>query len=571
MGLMGAPLALMAQENTMNQDVRVVREYTPTISDATKFDQMPVLDDTSSYKPVFKYTILSRPIETPGKIEPISPARLSNERSQPFSTTRIKAGLGLNKSLMGELDYNMPANKDYLFALSLSQYSSWGKVSLPNSQKSDAPSHRTFAGAEMKRFFPTTTLSSHINFKRHAYNYYGYQTFDSLQNYTVPGYSNPINGKSMSVSPGQRTSSFSLGVGLQNRESDTDNLQWAGSFDFSSFGNKTGVKQNKVDLSGKIHLPLNNFYFNGDAEMSFYNVNMPDTIGPMYNFDNRQISYIKLLPRVGYNFGNGYVEGGLLLSTEMGRDDDEVRAAPHIYAQLDVAQGIVSIFGGLSAHLNLNDYASVQSENPFISPDASVKSSFYGTSLLGGIKGNFSSAASFSARVEYSQFKDEHFYINQTYRRAASTTIDYVNRFGVIYDDGSLLKVGGELLLTPTQIMSFKLSGNYYGWSLNNLDNAWQKPNMDLGLGAIIKPITDFRIEAELTYVGQRKALILESTPVEKQLDGFIDLNIGLRYDYTRNWSFWAQLNNLTAKEYQQWCGYPSYKIQALIGAAYCF
>lgn len=564
------PVILTAQQ-TINQDVRVVREYTPTISDATKMDQMPVLDDTSSYRPVFRYSILSRPIETPGKIDPISPARLNAERAPMVTNTRIKAGAGLNNSLMGEIDYNMPASKDYQFGLSLRQHSSWGKVTHENSREADAPLHETFVGANVKRFFTGTTLTSHIDYKRRGYEYYGMETFDTLQNYWIPNHNDPIKGNDLKVNSAQYTSQFSMGLGLNNRATASDDFQWNGNIDFSSFGNKTGVKQNQLDLAGHIYTPAGNLYFAADLDMNFYKVSTPDTIGPMYSFDDRQISLVKALPRLGYNFGNGYVEGGLLLISEMGRDDDEMRAAPHLYAQLDVAQGIVSLFGGMTGQLNRNDYATMQFSNPFISPDVNIQSSFYGMNLLGGIKGNFSSAASFSAKVEYSIFNDEHFFVNNSYERVSNGTRDYVNRFGVVYDDGSLLKLGGEMLITPLKMLSVKLSGNYYAWELDALANPYHKPNVDLGLGVNIKATDDLHISTNVTYVGQRKALLNTLIPVEKNLDAMVDINIGIRYDYTRSWSFWAQLDNLAARQYYQWYGYPSYKVHAMAGATFCF
>jgi hypothetical protein len=564
------PQSTQKPQESINQDVRVVRDYTPSISDATKLNQMPVLDDTSSYRPVFKYSILSRPIESDGKIEPITPARLSAERPPMVTNTRIKAGMGINNSLMGELDYNMPSSSDYLLGLSLRQFSSWGNVKLEDDKKVDAPLHNTFAGVELKRFFPTLTLTSHMQFERHSYDYYGFQAFDTANVYEIPGKANPVKGTELSVDPFQRTSQFTIGAGLANRDSNDDNVQWQSSIDYSSFGNKTGVKQNGLNLSGNLRLPFNNLYFKSGLDINIHNLSAPDTLGMMFDFDNRQITLIKATPRVGYDFGNGYVEAGLFLAGEFGREDDEVRAAPHLYAQLDVAQGIVSLFGGLSAHLNGNDYASMQRENPYISPDVLIKSSYYGMNLLGGIKGNFSSAASFAARVEYSMFNDEHFYINNWHQTTLGD-IESVNRFGVVYDDGSLLKLGGELLVTPTNAIQLKLTGNYYGWELDQLEKAWHKPQMDLGLGAIVKATRDLQLEAAITYVGKRDALIMGNTPTAKEFKGFFDANLAARYDLTSNWSFWTELNNIAAADYQQWVGYPSFLFHVMVGASYCF
>ena len=71
----GNAVQVKAQE-IINQDVRVVQEYTPTLSDANKISLMPVVDDTISLSPEFNYRIISKPVTIDYKPQNITPARL---------------------------------------------------------------------------------------------------------------------------------------------------------------------------------------------------------------------------------------------------------------------------------------------------------------------------------------------------------------------------------------------------------------------------------------------------------------------------------------------------------------
>jgi outer membrane receptor protein involved in Fe transport len=53
------------------------------------------------------------------------------------------------------------------------------------------------------------------------------------------------------------------------------------------------------------------------------------------------------------------------------------------------------------------------------------------------------------------------------------------------------------------------------------------------------------------------------------ELDPAIVLNLGAEYRYTRNFSFFLKLNNLTGAQYERWNFYPSYGFNAMFGFTY--
>jgi len=560
------------KESTVNQTVTVVREYNPTVSDALKMESMPTLDDTTSYHPVFNYSILSRAFETNNDIEQISPARMAADEQPLLTNSLARLGIGGYNTVYGELNYNITQSKLYALGLSLSHTSSMGEVVLEDDSRVSAPFHDTYASIGFKRFFSQVTLSAGMNFKHNLYDYYGYQTLNALTPYQLNNGTVLVTGDDLLVDKNQRISQFDMGLGVSGNNTDVTKARWNTWLNFSTFGNKTGVTQNKIDITGSTIVPINDLNFILDGQISSYKVNVPDSIGPMYTFSEKQISLISLLPRVGIKFNSGNAELGMLISNEMGRDSKEFRVAPHLTANLTVVEGIVSLFGGLTGHLNMNDDASMLTENPYLSSDVHVKSSFHGMNLFGGIKGNFSSSTSFSARVDYSAFNDEHFFVNRQYLQSPVITdsiYSYSNLFDVVYDSGTLLEVSGELITKPSDDLSLRLFAKYSGWNLNDLAYAWQKPETEASFSGTYQVNRNLSVDATINLLGKRYAYIPNSEA--KKMDSMVDINLGGTYKFSSGWSFWGRINNLAAAKYERWNGYPTQRFNGMVGATYSF
>ena len=236
----------------------------------------------------------------------------------------------------------------------------------------------------------------------------------------------------------------------------------------------------------------------------------------------------------------------------------------------------MSIYGGLNGQVFVNDYRSMLYENPFASADINVKSALYGLNFLAGIKGNFSASTSFSAGVEYGYFNDEHFWVNKSYNNEViggemMRSQHYSNLFDVVYDDGSLLKVVGELTYKPKEGVVVALNGAYYGWSLDRLAAAWHKPEIEFGAETSFLLLENLHMTAGVKVLGERQAYDPSMANNQKALKSVVDINVGGEYNFSRHWSFWANINNIAAAKYYQWNGYPMQGLNAKAGIVFTF
>jgi outer membrane cobalamin receptor len=73
-------------------------------------------------------------------------------------------------------------------------------------------------------------------------------------------------------------------------------------------------------------------------------------------------------------------------------------------------------------------------------------------------------------------------------------------------------------------------------------------------------------------YYGKRTALDLTTLPsTEVDMDAFVDLNLGVDYKLTDQFSVFLSLTNLLNQQYQRYYHYPVNGIQIMGGLMYKF
>ena len=575
LGLVGQ-FNVYAQEE-INQDVKVVKAYTPTVSDAFKISYMPVLDDSTSYNPKFNYRILSASVATNYQPSALSPAKINTKRKEYLQKSYLKGGVGNYSTILGELGYNILENEKYVLGLNIGHLSSIGNITLENDKTVDAPFFDTWAAADFKHFYDNKTLDVNFGFTHNKYEYYGFQTIEEGSVYWKPNETGSfISGADLLPDVQQRLSAFDASIGISNNETDERKTKYTARAGLDVFGSKTGVSQLGFIVTGSLYRPVNDLALDVKGEIKTYSTNVPDTLGPMYEFNDRAQTLIKLNPSVRFNYDRARLKVGMLIAGVIDSEGDEFYLTPDVVGELTVVEGIATIYGGITGRVNLNDYRSMLYENQFASSDINVKSSVYGLNFMAGIKGNFSSSTSFSAGVEYGFFNNEHFWVNRSYVSQSDapemlTELHYSNLFDVVYDDGSLLTVSGELLYKPKPKIEFTLSGAYYGWNLDSQEAAWHMPEVEFGLEGKFNLLENLYTSAEIRYLGERLAQDLSNDDIEKTLDGVIDVNINAEFYFSKQWSFWASVNNLTASKYYKWNGYPMQGLNAKAGIVFSF
>lgn len=567
---MGAFANAQTQEDRkLDQSVQVVRDYAPTVADAVKMNQMPVMDDTATYRPSFRYSILDRVSSVTTKPELLGAARMNYRSSDILYRSFLRGGVGNYSTIGGDYTYNIAENNDYHFSFNIGHKSSVGRLKLEDGRKHDAPFHDTEGGLSFKYFFDDYTLSSNIEFDNHQYRFYGLQYLIADDDFIISDPLNPVKGSDLYTNKNERWTGVKAAVGFANNLAEDAGVDFNTNVGLSFFNTKTGVKQNGFDIAGGANFGVDQYRGGIDASVQHFKVSMPDSIGPMYTFNERSSTLLTIKPHVDFDFDRLKLRAGIAIVAQIEKESDEFYLMPDVTATWNVADEYATFYATLKGDFRPNSYRSIIEENPFVSADVNMKASATPIDITGGVRARFSPVVNFNASVGYSVFTDEHFFVNKIYINSLGET-QYSNKFVPIYDDGSLVTAKAELTVTPGKKTLISAFARYYGWSTDNLDKAWHKNDSEFGIAWRFYPVEKLLIDGSFTLLGKRYALDPLTSSV-KTLKMVSDFSVGGEYLLSQQFSIFMRLNNIIASDYYRWNGYPSHGINVFAGLTFSF
>ncbi len=129
------PLGLMGQQ----EEVRVVKPYSPTLSGAQKIELLPSLNEDIEFEvPEIDYTLSPKRYDSQFRVEPIRAARMVKMPLERLYKSQLTLGFGNYLTPLAELNINQLRSRDGTFGLNLKHHSMNGKVGLENGLKAPA-------------------------------------------------------------------------------------------------------------------------------------------------------------------------------------------------------------------------------------------------------------------------------------------------------------------------------------------------------------------------------------------------------------------------------------------------
>ena len=549
-------------DNELQRDVEVVNTYMPTISNPQKMHRSPVMDDTMSYKPTFKYSILSKLSSVKTDPDSIRAATMNFPRERTIYKSMVKGGAG-NVAAMGRYFYNIGTSEDYHLSLGLGHQSTFGKVKLDDDSKADAPLHETDAGIDFGYFFGNHAFAARMDFENTAYRYYGLSG-------VLPLYAYASESSEVSYDLGddkQRHSNFGAAISLCNSKVDPhEKLSYRAAFGFDVFSTKTGVRETDFSVDGRFLFPFNETFIGGiDASLHTAFTSVPDN-DAIFVYERRKHTDVQVAPQLGLDFDNAQVRFGVRLIAEMEADKDDLFLQPEVSGNMHIAEGIVTLFARIYGDYRANTYKQMMLENPYVMADENVHSSNDPFVVSAGLRARFSNKVSFMASATYGTYEDEHFWINKPVA-FADGTVAVVNRFTAELDDGKLFKAHGELNITPGNRSFILLTATYFNWD-NNYITAWHKPQYTAGLDARFFATPKLLLSTNVNLTGERKVLIYSQSA---KLDMIYDVNLEAEYFINSRWTAFVRANNVAACKYVSYYGYNVHSFNAMGGLTFKF
>jgi hypothetical protein len=559
-------LAQKKEENIGTEVVNVVKPYTPTISDAFKVSETPVLDDAeNTKKETIKYNIFSFPVAstfTPskGKAEGVE-----KEKQAHLFSNYATLGIGNYGTLNAELFVNqeLTAN-DYVGGMfrHLSSQGGIKEVELKDSFY-DTALDLTYGvrGNEL-------SWNLDLGYQNQIYNWYGLPIgFGS--SLTPIDRENLIDG----INPQQSYNNIYLGGKLEIN----DNIVKEASLKFNHFSDAFGSSENRFYVKPSFEFDIDNLavktnvivdYLGGSFEKNYFNTN-----SIKYGFANFGIAPSIAMQEDDWTFNLG---AEIFYSLDLENNDNKFLFYPMINASLKVVGDLMIFYAGAEGNLEQNTYSDFVNDNHFLSPTLDIKPTDKQYDVFAGLKGKLTQTMSYNLRASYVSDKNKALFKSNDYNENSSNeNYAFGNSLKVVYDEMKTVSFYGELKADISEDITFGIDGTFSSYTNKYQAEAWNLPAIKLNAKIDFNITEKWYAGANVFFVGERKdqkdniSLFILTQPIT--IDSYFDVNAHIGFKYNERWTAFLRANNIANQNYQKWLDYPVQGFQVVLGANYKF
>jgi outer membrane receptor protein involved in Fe transport len=545
----------------LNQNVEVVKPYQPSIGNAQKLNQMPVIEDTTHFTPEFNYSIESHPFNSGFKVGPIGAAEVKSQPENSNGIGYIKLGVATYNTTYGDFYLNNPKSKVWAFGLHLQHLASDATTKLLKGDIVDAPYSRNKAEIFGSGLIGESTLSAGLSYNRDMVSFYGYPDTIPHDIYSQSQYA-PYFGSEQVY---QKTA---FNIALKSNEGIKSDFKYNSGFRYFYFDAKTGQQESSGGLFADFDYQFDKF--KGLIESSF---DQYTTKGILTSpTQDKRNSWLKLSPAILFSEENWSLKGGVSFYSVFAQEGESIaRLYPKIELKYFPAKDNLTLFAGVDGYLQNCSYSEIAYENNWVDPMHNLTNADHRFILFGGVKGKISKQITYNITAKYDDVKDAHFYILKSAATAPPLVIN--NAFDVLYDNTGITNLSAELSYVLSKDYSFKFKANYYSYNLEKIEFAPLLPDFDLEGTADFRIIDRMNGFADLNLKGARYGLIqfADDTNQKYEMKSFVRVNLGADYELNDKIKIFGRIDNLFNQYYELFPGYTSQGLRLMVGASLSF
>jgi len=550
-------------ENIGTEVVNVVKAYTPTISDAFKVKETPVLiDDDNSKKETIQYSIFSFPVASTFAPAKGKAAGVENGAKEKLFSNYATFAAGNYGTINADLFATKTLkNGDYVVAM-LRHLSSQGGIKdvVLDNNFSNTSLDATYGSKSNK-----LSWNGDLGYHRQAYNWYGLESlfYENLPPLDKELFLSKINPKQV-----YQNIYFGGKIAISESVFKEATLKFSHFYDsYASAENRLVIRPSAQFEISDIKLKTNFVfdYLNGSFDKDYFNTNSLKYgstilgIQPTFNYFKKELSI---------NFGLG-IYYNTLSQREVSDAKSKIFIYPNITGTYNLVGDLMIAYAGLEGELKQNSYQEFTQDNFFVSPTSVVNPTDQKYDLYLGLKGKLSNTIAYNVRASFKNEDNKALYKNNAYDPLNSNESGYSfgNSFGVIYDKVKTLSFFGEIKADFTKNFSFGVNSTLNSYTIQDEQEAWNLPAIQLSSFIDYTFNSKWYANAKVFFVGQRKDLISVPSLADvfppiyyqetKILNGYIDLNAQVGYKHNERLTFFFKGNNLANQNYQRWVNYP--------------
>lgn len=529
-----------------NEEVTIVGEYRPSITDANKININPKLDETEKVEvPVNDFPVIAKQMNTDIQLQPVQPLDIRFDRRTQTWNNYLKAGIGSYINPYLEFFHNGESRQEFTYGIHAKHYSSNVDIKdIPESKFS----HNLIEG-EISKNFSDHILNAKAYYQRHGLSYYG------LYNYENPASDITLD----SIDQAYNYAGFALDFG--NYPQDDEAFRYKINADYNFTGDAFEAREHQLKFNVDLNKTFHIFDFSegekigllAESDNYFYKVKELD--------NNSNLLKLKPYAQLQYDMFKFYAAADFSF---VGGTENKMYFYPDLRAEYEILPKQMVLYAGLKGEVTRNSLKSLTTLNPFLSSGpmstwTSDKIKFYG-----GVQGNIASSLDYGLVVSFDSFDQKAlFVVDQTSYEKTSLM--------PLYADLTQLSVEASLAYHLNDKVNARGFIRYNSYSVEDQAEAWQLPKTEIGFHVAATPIERLGLSLDLTNRGKVPVLNFANPSEDLNLESWTDLSIGASYAITDNLNAFIQGNNLLNNKYQIWQNYANQGINVMVGGSVKF
>ena len=512
-----------AQEPKKTQSIDINSSYKPVLKNAVKINfagsQLPA--DTSSPKLVYK--IPSQNLFYSYSPISLKPLALDQDTNLYLGNRKfLKIGYGNFSTPFVSGGISIGDGKKSLLNLTGNYISSKGNIVNQDYSQLNIKAAGSY-------FFDKNELYGGLEVNANTYHLYGYD-------HKVLSF----NKDSIK----QQFQNVTMRFGFKNTEPNSVGINYNPNVELNLFTNKDKVNETDAIIT----LPFDKNITDNFTAKVVLKADVTEYSTRNANPNNIKISnnIVQITPSLNYHDDIFKINAGITPAW----NNKKYELMPDVYAEVQVPDKSFALQAGWVGRLIKNSYRNLTQKNPYLSP-VIVQLNTKETEYYGGLKASIAKHFNVSAKAGLVRYNNLPFFINDTATDNKSFKISNekrVNNFRIHGDVGYI----NQDKFSLTAGITFN---GYTSFTTN--DRAWHTMPVEIKSSLRWWAFKTILIKSDLYLFEGSNYLAKGNKAVS--MSGGTDLSAGVEVKINKNFSIWADANNILNSKYERWHNYEVY------------
>ena len=565
MALLGSSMTIQAQEvnkekeQELNREMTLEREYDPTVQDANKVNTLPVIKQPEAKKMSIDYAAYTVPTD-PGKELTLLPSgNIMTEIQHNKRRGYFNFGGGTHLNLNGDVGYHILSTDKDKLNIWFSHRSTNGNVKyIDTEEKVKAKLNDNVGGLNFKHVFEKAILDMGVKYNYSAFNYFGLPIAN-------PIFSTPLEEqlKNYDRETNQANQTIQAEVGIESKEEAP--IGYLLDLGYTNFSQKyafskgiDGATEHTFDVKFDLNARFNGeqrIGIGGQVEYMAYNV--PTINGEPY-MEYQNHAEVMLSPYYKVNGDKWNVKLGASVMFMTG-EESEFMASPNITADVEVAEK-TELYLNAGGKMYSNSLYMMSLMNRYVASVVELAPSLNYLDGTVGIRSGVAPGFWFDIFGGYKITNNEIFFVP-----SCSFEENAFSYLSVLQSNEKKAFGGVHLKYSYQQLFDISLKGVYNSWSVDDIEEAFGKPKMEINAGITVRPINQVTASLDYYLATGRKAYLGTAGGI-LDMNNINELNLTGTYTFNDTFGAYLKLNNVLCQKYELYYGYPMQSFSAMVG-----